>query len=106
MAIKLVNGIKKAVTSIDKKNAEVVKEVTTIIPLQGKQSKIVEDLNLAKVRVSLSYTKNLGHYESCKLNVELETTCSKNYIDEEFAENNKWVDEKLKKLIEEVKTNL
>ena len=56
---------------------------------------------LANVGISLSYTKNLGNFESTRFEVRIDLPCKPDSIDGMFKVANAWADEKLTALIQE-----
>lgn len=55
---------------------------------------------------SLTYTKNLGNYESLKVEVRISMPCKVEEIDQVFAIEKNWVDTKLAELVAEVEDKL
>jgi len=53
------------------------------------------------VGVSLSYTKNLGNYESMKMGVSLQVPCALEEVDHTYKHASSWVDTKLSDLMDE-----
>lgn len=67
-------------------------------------SETITDSALANVGVTMSYTKNLGNYESAKIQVALHLPCTVEAIDQNFDTAQSWVDQKLTKILEEMET--
>jgi len=72
------------------------KEVTPI--------EVIDDC--ATVHVGMSYTKNLGNYESCKYTVSITMPCDPLAVDSTYDASMKWVDEKLATAIGEIQKDL
>ncbi len=60
----------------------------------------------ANVGLSAAFTKNLGNYESIKMQVSLHMPCDPEKIEETFVEVKEWVDAKMSSLMEEVTKDL
>lgn len=77
-----------------RKNARTQVEKTVVdevVPVAESTS----DKPLANVGLSVAFTKNLGDYESLKVDVSLHLPCDWESVDEAFAAVEEWVLEKL-----------
>ncbi len=97
MAVKIKNTAtagKGGVKVTDKKTGtEKLEEVETPVD-------IIQ--NVANVGVSASYTKNLGNYESAKIEVWLNVPCEAGSEEEAFTYVKNWVDAKLQSEVAEM----
>lgn len=55
---------------------------------------------MSKVQVALGYTKNLGNYESLRVDVSLEMPCALGSEDAAFSTAFDWVDGKVNEVLE------
>lgn len=95
MPVSIKNKAGKAVTTVKHKTgAEEVSEETLTLP------GLLEAKLIAQVGVEASMTKNLGNYESVRLQCSLVMPCPTDEINEtfEFAQN--WVNSKMEDLID------
>lgn len=60
----------------------------------------------SSVGLTMGHTKNLGNYESVKFEVSVRVPCTMQTVDAAFDLCNKWSDDKLTGLIEEVDKEL
>lgn len=64
------------------------------------------DQPMAQVTFSMGHTKNLGNYESVKINVAVTLPSNTDELDTAFEFAQEWVDDKLTKVLEEVEDSL
>ena len=57
---------------------------------------------LCEVGFEVSYTKNLGDYQSAKVGVSLKVPCTSAEVDDVFSYASDWVNAKLGKIVEEL----
>lgn len=80
------------------------KEGNVMDSKEEKVAEVVMDEPMANVGVKLGTTKNLGDYESLRVDVSLFMPCEpkKKAIDKTFKKTFKWVDDKLASIMEDV----
>lgn len=71
-----------------------------------KVGEVVSERPMANVGVSLAHTKNLGNYESVKVQVSLHIPCEDNEIDKSFEYVKDWVDTKIANVVTEIENDL
>ncbi len=108
MAIKGLNPTGKVMKPPKKKKAEVESAEGTVEITKGGLTEEKKEVVLppsifleeaANVGVTLSYTKNLGNYESMKIQISLHMPCYPKEIDQVAGFVGAWVDEKLQEEI-------
>lgn len=57
---------------------------------------------LCEVGVDMSYTHNLGNYQSCRFGVSLKVPCSTDEINEVYDYGKSWCEERINALVEEL----
>ncbi|MCL4743816.1 MAG: hypothetical protein KJZ83_00225 [Burkholderiaceae bacterium] len=87
-----------------------VKDKGTVVAEETTEDKV--DIPAAKahsgpwceVGVDMSYTHNLGNYQSAKIGISLKVPCQHSEIDSVFDYSKEWVDTKLQSMIEELQS--
>mgnify|MGYP001037429003 CR=1 FL=1 len=104
MALKIAK--KPATATITKQ----VKDKGTVMSEESSQE-VVEGVSeeaatgpFCEVGVDMSYTHNLGNYQSAKVGVSLKVPCQHSEIDDAFAYAKEWVDTKLQGMIDELQS--
>jgi len=92
----------EAKVSIENPHGGIKEEVEEVIPMQ----KLDKDKGISNVGVSFGYTKNMGNYESMKIQVSLHVPCYVEEIDTIFDFAKEWVDEKMTSILEDVSEEL
>ena len=90
---------KKGVVTTQAKNGM---ENEQQIPMGG----VVIEGEPTTVMVKLGYTKNLGNYESMRIDVSLAVPCHEDEVDEKFEEIREWVDDKITGIVNEVEQDI
>ena len=107
MALKLTKT-KKAdaeITTLIKNGGEIISEKTKTeqvdVPVSS-QVATGSDMPFCEVGVEASYTHNLGNFQSARVQVSLRVPCLPKEIDDTFSYAQKWVDNKLTGMVEEL----
>lgn len=81
--------------------SEDVKEETVEIPTEDGPSSDP----FCEVGVDMSYTHNLGNYQSAKVGVSIKVPCRHGEIDEVFDYSKTWVNSKMETMIDELSSS-
>lgn len=57
---------------------------------------------LCEVGVDMSYTHNLGNYQSCRFGISLKVPCTADEINEVYDYGKSWCEERINALVEEL----
>lgn len=95
MAVRTMQRPGKGRTSVSK-NKEEPKETEESVGV------LLPAGEAAHVGISMSYTKNLGNFESTKITVDLHMPCVPDAIDPTFDKMRTWVDGHLAALVAEI----
>lgn len=99
MGVKIVKKeqVKGKIETLDK-DGDVIDTEEVVV------DEVVVDKPMANVGVKLGTTKNLGNYESLRVDVSLFYPCepNKDAMDKAFKKAFKWVDKKLSGIMEDV----
>ncbi len=93
---------KKDVTATTRTQHKESGDVTDETEEVEKVAESVTDHPLCNVGISMSHTKNLGDYESLRIEVSLHVPCENEEIDDAFDATEEWVAAKLKATFEKV----
>jgi hypothetical protein len=105
MALKIAKKSGTATMSKQiKDKGTVVSEDNTQEQVDTPTSKVVSSDPWCEVGVDMSYTHNLGNYQSAKIGVSLRLPAQVSEIDEVFTYAKEWVDNKLQSMIEDLQS--
>lgn len=106
MALTITKKPAKAVTTEQTKNkgeiiAEDVKEETVELPaeLAASEGSVGP---WCEVGVDMSYTHNLGNYQSARVGVMLKVPCLHGEVDDVYSFAKEWVDQRMQSMMEDL----